>query len=128
MLRIISTVAALVAVLVALPAATAASNGAKPAKCVRAWNADPNSGAQKQLRHIFGDGGAGNVIVGSDDGACVLAAYNVNKPNYLVFTRSGNEFSKTGKGPGDEFDDYRSSINSLDVIVQPSGTVKPAGT
>ena len=58
---------------------------------------------------------------GIEDGSCVLAAYNVAKPRYLIFTRSGGTYSKTGKGPADEFNEYRAGISAIDVILQSTG-------
>ena len=49
----------------------------------------------------------------------------MNKPKYVIYRQSGDAFAKAGGGPGDEFDDYRTSLNFIDVILKASGKVKP---
>jgi len=95
------------------------------AACIKAWNKGSNSAAQEKLLRVFADGGAGNVIAGPRKGRCVVAAYNVNRPKYVVFRQSGDAFAKAGGGPADQFNDFRASGDFKDVILQPSGEVKP---
>lgn len=104
---------------------TAEAPSPDSASCVDAWNNGSNSAGQEGLLAVFADGGKGNVIVGSEEGSCVLAAYNVNNPTYVVYRQSGNAFAEEGGGPGDQFEQYRATIDPLDVILQASGVVEP---
>jgi hypothetical protein len=117
-----SAVAAAVAYLTVAPA----SAGTDPATCVDAWNNGSNSAGQLTLADWFASDDAGNVIVGSEKGGdCVLAAYNTNKPMYVLYRQSSDAFDRAGSGPRDQYSQYRATIDYLDVVLQPSGKVEP---
>jgi hypothetical protein len=117
--------AALAALTVAPANAYSPAPGPDPATCVDAWNNGSNSAGQQNLAAVFADGGLGNVIVGSAEGDCVLAAYNTNKPTYVVYRQSGDAFARAGEGPGTQFSQYRATNAPLDVVLQASGKVEP---
>jgi len=111
---------------VAAEEATTESTGPDPETCVDAWNEGANAAAQQELVDLFADGGSGNVVVGSEEGACVLAANNTTQPEYVACGQDGDAFTEAGGGPGDEFNGYRETIGPLNVILQPSGSVEVA--
>ena len=76
----------------------------------------------------FADGGAGNVIVGLQEGDCVLAANNSNRPDFVVYRKWDDVFEAADGGPGDGFWQYGATIDSLDVILQGAGTGRAGST
>lgn len=112
-------IAAAVAVLVSPTA------GADPQSCVDAWNSDGNASAQDDLQSLYADGGAGNVVAAVEDGGCVVAAYHVDQPSYVVFRQRGGRFVESDGGPADQFWPYVATVDAVNVVVQEWGGVEP---
>jgi len=105
-------------------ATTTEASGPDPATCVDAWNSGSNAAAQEEASALYGNDDVGNVIVGSEEGTCVLASYNTSETTYVVYQQSGDSFAEADGGPGDQFNQYRESIDFVDVILQRSGKVE----
>ncbi|MDT5011307.1 MAG: hypothetical protein QOH57_2924 [Mycobacterium sp.] len=117
-------IAGCAAVAAAVGSLTLAPASADTATCVDAWNSRANSAAQQDLSEFFADDGAGNVIVGSKDGDCILAAHNILKPTYVVYAQGDDDFELADGGPGDEFWQYVATVTPVNVILTESGKVE----
>jgi hypothetical protein len=113
------------AVAAAVACVTMAPASADAAACIDAWNHGSNSAPRQNLDQFFADGGAGNVIVGSDNGNCVLAAHNVLKPKYVAYEQADDEFEPLKGGPGDQFWQDVATVGPVNVILTDAGKVEP---
>jgi hypothetical protein len=98
---------------------------ADAAPCIDAWNVGSNSAPQQSLDEFFADGGAGNVIVGLDNGNCILAAHNVLKPTYVAYAQADVEFEPVKGGPRDQFWQDVATVGPVNVVVGDAGKVAP---
>jgi hypothetical protein len=123
--RITALIAGSSAVASAVASVTIASASAEAAACIDAWNNKSNSAAQQNLAEFFADGGAGNIIVGLDDGNCLLAAHNILKPTYAAYGQADHEFEPVNGGPGDQFWQDVATVGPVNVVLADAGKVEP---
>ncbi len=105
---------------------TSAAETGDSAACVDAWNDPSNGSSQGALEDLYPDpDSSGNIIAGLEDGTCIVASYTEGDSDYVVFSQSGDAFEETGGGPGEEFEQYRSSVAPVDVTLEAEGQVAP---